>query len=140
MASDIMQEDDLGKEKEEVQEEALPLEVECDLELKTILVKLKKPGSALSWECELRELIGNTRDTYLERQSKMGDMKTGVMRNFKDLHSYLLALTLWDLETKKTVPVEDIRNFPASVQTRLFKLSVKLSDLDDKAEERAKNA
>ena len=117
-----------------------PIVLNFDLLLNTQPVMLKEGGQEKLYT--LQELTGSERDKYLNfmkgRMKVNSDGTRGGIDDFNGLQARLLSMTLKDPEGK-LVPEEVLQKWPARVQTLLFKESQKLSGLDDKAEEKAKN-
>jgi len=93
--------------------------------------------------CELREIYGDERNKHLASISARN--KTGAdgqqKFNFEYLHAELLSRCCYKEGEGKPFGMDYIeKNFPASLQARLFKKAQELSGLDPKALERAKNA
>ncbi len=81
----------------------------------------------------VREMDGRDRDSYL---TKMGNkMKLGAdgkvigITSFDGLQAALLCLCLFD-EEDKAVPIKDIQEYPAKVQSELFKIAQTINGLD----------
>lgn len=89
----------------------------------------------------LRELTGEGRDDFMNIMSRKIVTTNPAAPQVKDHRgtcSALLARTLYD-DKGVLVPEQTIQTWPTTMQEELFKLSVKLSALDKKAEEEAKN-
>lgn len=110
-----------------------------NLTLEEIPVKLNKPGDPVPWECVLREMDGAVRDSFLNGQKGKVRQSTREVIDFKDLHTSLISRCLYDVGTDKLVSADEIRKFPAKVQSELYNLCIKLNGLSEKAEAEAKN-
>lgn len=91
-------------------------------------------------ECELRELMGDVRDKFLNWNKKNVNPTTGQMINFNDAQSQLIAHCLFDRDTDKQCTIEYVRTLPAKTQNQLFDWCVELSGLNKLGEEQAKNS
>jgi len=90
---------------------------------------------------KLKELTGKQRDTFLNNVGQRMNFVAGKaqgMKSYDGLQSSLLALCLYD-DADKLVSEKDIQEYPASVQTKLFKAAQELNGLDEEAVEEAKN-
>ena len=90
----------------------------------------------------LREVDGEGREMYLNslavRMKTGADGKPTGIRDFKGMSSALITRCLFD-EDDKAVPAKTIQNWPASVVKKLYEKAQRISALDDKAEDDAKN-
>lgn len=90
----------------------------------------------------LKEFTGTERDKYLTAMSsrmKYNDKGKPIgITSFDGLQSALLERTLYD-EGGNLVRKDVIQAFPASTQQALYEASQKLSALDEKATDEAKN-
>ena len=90
----------------------------------------------------VNEMTGLERDAYLTAfNSKMRMSPDGrsTMTDFKNIQALLLSKTIRDEDTNKLVEIKVIETWPARTQKALFDIAQKLSGLDAKAEETAKN-
>ena len=103
---------------------------------KTQPVNIEMDGETVEWK--IRELTGAERDEYLmtmrKRFNKDADGQPTSMREFKDAQTTLLHLTMVN-ENGDTFTMDDIRNWPASLQNYLFGVSQELSKLDNADED-----
>lgn len=101
------------------------MELKFSLQLQSVTVRLDdKPY-------QLRELTGQTRDTYLDKNAgrlKMDGGKVVGLKTYDGIQSDLLSLCLHD-PTGKLVPKEEIQRWPASVVTALFDEARRISKL-----------
>lgn len=90
----------------------------------------------------LRELTGQERVAYQNTMAK--NVRTDTtgkpvgLKSFDGIETELIAASLYDAAGAK-VNIQYIMQFPSKVQQGLFDAARKLSGLDDKAEETAKN-
>lgn len=108
---------------------------------KTIPVELEDDSGVVR-KFTLKELSGPLRDKYLNfQQTKFkftADGKSQTIKDVTGLYTKLIAESLFD-ENGNSVPESVIDTWSSSAQSELFKLAQKLSGLDNKAEEDAKN-
>lgn len=91
---------------------------------------------------KLRELDSRARDTYMDFQTakaKIADGKVVGVTNSKNMEIKLVGLSLFGPDGS-VVPEAVIAKWPGSFIHKLFQASLRISGLDDKAEERAKNS
>jgi hypothetical protein len=129
---------EIQDEEEEVLEDDLYEPLEYDLDYDLIPVLLRRRETKEEWKCELREFPAHVRDEFLREHGDRINQRTQEVKNYKDIQVILLSKILWDLETEKLVPKEEIRLFPSKVQHGLYMKGIKLCGLDDKAALRAK--
>lgn len=95
--------------------------------------------------CVLRELAGHQRDTYigksLDRVKLGSDGKPTTIRNMAGFQIDLIAMSLYKVVDEQPFSPASINQWPASVQSELFKMAQELSGLTNEAktEEDAKN-
>ena len=94
-------------------------------------------------KCTLRELTGTERDKYLSSMSSRmkydAKGKPIGIKSFDGLQAALLERTLYDSDDN-LVEKAVIQEYPSSTLQALYEASQKLSALDEKAEDDAKNA
>lgn len=97
----------------------------------------------------LIEMDGTQRDDFLsDSASRMevipgevdekGNPKTRI-KDYKGLYAKLLVVCMQD-EKGKAPTLETVQSWPARVQTELYKLAQELNKLNEKEEEKGKNA
>lgn len=108
------------------------------LTLEEIPVLLKKPDGS-DWKCVVREMNGFSRDLYLNSERpKLASVKTGDLKDFKDVQATLISKCLFDTTTNEPVELKDIREFPSKVQHKLYQLCLKVNGFDTESEEELK--
>lgn len=117
------------------QEEEMPTELSLSEDVHPITLK-RKDGTP--WECELREMSGETRDRFLNTQKRVTNSRTQEITDFKDIQTNLIAFGLYDKETEKLVPREQIQKFPAKTQGALYRALVRLNALNEEAQKKLK--
>lgn len=113
-----------------------------DLRLKTVPVVLIDAASAQERQWSLVEMDGEARDSYLEairaRTKPGSDPSRPVLTSFKGMQAELIARCL-HTDAGELVTAARVQQFPASVQTALFKACNELNGLDAGAVDEAKN-
>ena len=90
---------------------------------------------------KLKELSGKQRDEFLNNLGKRMEYvegKVAGMTNYEGLQAALVSLCLHD-ENGEQVPESVVQDYPAIVQSKLFKAAQELNGLDEKAMDEAKN-
>lgn len=120
-------------------------DIELDLAFVEKTVNIKDANGETK-QYILRELDGKGRDKYMnsiQNRAKFDEAGKPIgAKNFDGILSGLLAMCLFDGETKKLVPELTIQAWPARVQEVLFneaKLLSKLEDVPGDEEGEAKN-
>jgi hypothetical protein len=140
--------DDVNDTEDNVSETETPPEPTPEPEVKRfrlvrkqIPVELEDAGGKVL-RCVMRELDGQERDKFLNIMSTR--MKTDAkgkpsgVKDFTNLQASLLVASLFKPDGKPFTSAE-LQKFPSSTQTELFKMAQKLSGLDEKPEDDAKN-
>lgn len=89
-------------------------------------------------KCSLREFDGFTRDKYLNKNK--GKIRNNEISDFTDLVGGLLELTLYNEDEDRFFTQKEIRELPSKLQYKLYERAIRLCGLDQKAEDKAKNA
>lgn len=89
----------------------------------------------------LRELTGIQRDLWINKAVAAGEAADGEKktRDFSNLQASLIAACVYD-ENDKPFTVDEVAEWPASTQKKLFDKCQEMNGLDDKAEDRGKNS
>lgn len=128
-------------------DEATP-ETPVDDELCITLVRKTKgvkvtDESGMVHRMTLKEMTGANRDKLLNSQAKRAKMapdgKSGQVVDFDGIQVDLIARCLYD-EKDKLVEAKDIAQYPATVQSALYKACCTLNAMDDTSAEREKNS
>lgn len=94
-------------------------------------------------EYTIRELDGEQRGNYVNLQASMAkfgpDGKIAGMKYNKDLEVKLAAMSLIGPDGK-LMPESFVSKLPGKLLKKITSIAARISGLDDKAEERAKNA
>lgn len=102
-------------------------------------VKIRVDGEIRTYV--LREMIGQTRDEYMNGMSKRvkvsPDGKVIGISEYVDVQASLITRCLFT-DQNRPVDIKTIRGWPASAQKYLFDKCQKLNALDDNAEETQK--
>lgn len=89
---------------------------------------------------ELVEMMGDTKESYLNRLGKRVKMENGRpagMKEWKGMHADLLIRTLRDKETGEFVKAAFVNDLPAKAQSDLFNAAMKQSAITTKKEDAA---
>lgn len=115
-------------------------EMEVVLDRREVSIKTKLAGE--SRRLVMRELDGPGREGFIEfmqeRLKINPDGKTGTVTKVVGIQAKLLGMCLFD-EEDNLIPEDEIKAWAGSAQEVLFEKAMKLSALDKRAEERAKN-
>lgn len=120
-------------------DEGVPEEVSFDIDVKTVPVKITEKGTV--HEFVLHELSGEQRDQYLNftgRKMKFEKGDQAGLKDFDNIASFTVSLSLRDKEGQ-AVPMVRINRWPARVVEGLEKIVKRISGLDKKARDVAKN-
>jgi len=115
----------------------VPVKKRFSKKLKTMIVEIEEDDGQVR-EYTLCEISGPQRDAFLALREKFieGDkLKEGAI---SAIAAKLLSMSLRDPEGKMMSEMEAL-NLPAETQQDLFTESIKLSGMDKKANESAKN-
>lgn len=112
-----------------------------DSSLETLPFKIKTKDGVV--EYKIRELDGDQRSDYVNLQASMakfgGDGKIVGMKYNKDMDIKLAAMSLVGPDGN-LVSEAFVRKLPGKLLKKITSIAARISGLDDKAEERAKNS
>jgi len=117
------------------------MELSFTIKLKEIPIRMTlESGEEVVYK--LKELTGQQRDDFLTGMSKrvnINDSSEDIdIKDFNGLQASLVSKSLYD-EKNNLVPIDIVQSYPATVVSKLFEESQKLSGLDRISEEEVKN-
>lgn len=116
-------------------------DTEYSLDLEEVIIKIKNKAGVLV-VYTIRELTGDGRNEYMNFQAMKArygsDGKVSGIKDIKGLETRLAALSLFGPDNKP-VTEKELAAFPGKLLKKIAMIASRISGLDDKAEQRAKN-